>query len=201
MPGVGGITFGLPGCVGQRCVNAGDAANSTGSGGGGGASQNGWGGSGGSGVVILRFRGVEHTHARVDSRVLAFTDPGRLYRIHVSQTITASLLAVGGGGGGGNRASGGGGGGGVLWARHVSIPEGTYDVRVGDGGMGQVGTGKQMGQNGGDTTAFGGVAKGGGAGGCAYNNYCSGANGGSGGGSQVCVSLPLLLRTILWVGL
>jgi hypothetical protein len=86
------------------------------------------------------------------------------------------LLLVGGGGGGGNGtdAGGGGGGGGVIAETiSLSVSSQTYTINVGSGGA--------IATNGGNSTAFGITANGGGGGGQSGSN---GNAGGSGGGAS-----------------
>ena len=94
------------------------------------------------------------------------------------------LIVAGGGGGGGathNRSAGGGGAGGLLTGIEEQLAAGSYDIVVGDGGAG----GEQhnlRGDQGGNSSAFGLVAIGGGVGGGTWN-IRHGTNGGSGGGA------------------
>ena len=113
------------------------------------------------------------------------------YTIHTfltSGTITTSakidceVLLVAGGAGG---ASGGGGAGGVLYSAHLTLPAGTYNITIGDGGEGGDGyTGSAVPTNGGDTVFFTLTAIGGGHGGYNFSNAqpIDGVAGGSGGG-------------------
>tara|TARA_R110002167_G_scaffold169443_1_gene367388 strand:+ start:547 stop:2070 length:1524 start_codon:yes stop_codon:yes gene_type:complete len=88
-------------------------------------------------------------------------------------------LIVAGGGAGGNWHAGGGGAGGVLTAASLSVTAQGYPIVIGEGGTG--GT-SSLGNNGGNSTAFGLTAIGGGRGG----NYSATppASGGSGGGGN-----------------
>jgi hypothetical protein len=117
---------------------------------------------------------------------------GVKYRVHTfygtgSLTVTrpgeVEYLLVGGGGGGGAWVGGGGGAGGFLQGRTVLTP-GTYPITVGAGGNAEYNpgsyTGMPRGTNGGNTTAFGLTAFGGGRGG-SWSDYDALA-GGSGGG-------------------
>jgi hypothetical protein len=79
----------------------------------------------------------------------------------------ADILLVGGGGGGGGSFCGGGGAGGIVSATNHTIPVNTHGVQVGAGGTGGIGwqnAGSMHGTDGGDTTAFGWTASGGGGG-------------------------------------
>ena len=83
--------------------------------------------------------------------------------------IICDILMVGGGGGGGD---GGGGGGGYVYQTNLTIPVGSYSVRVGNGGNGGVGATGSAGSQGASSsfivngTTY--IAYGGGGGG-AYN--------------------------------
>lgn len=106
------------------------------------------------------------------------------------------VLLVAGGGGGGSDAGGGGGGGGVVRLLQYEVANGTYALTIGHGGERGIGAGspyteEDRGVNGGNTTAFGETALGGGGGGrgqgitdtSATKNGLPGGNGGGGGGS------------------
>lgn len=125
---------------------------------------------------------------------LKFTESGTLT---VTGSGTAHVLVVGGGGGGGAYAGGGGGGGEVVEAASVELTEGEYEIVVGAGGLGattnDVASLVSPAENGGDSSAFGLVAKGGGAGGGSYvlkddgtgtTWINAGFSGGSGGGNN-----------------
>lgn len=100
-----------------------------------------------------------------------------------NSTIGASVevLIVAGGGGGGSRHGGGGGGGGLIYSPGISITNTSYPVVVGAGGSGTVDgaiANQDTATNGSNSSAFGLVAVGGGAG----RGSASGLAGGSGGG-------------------
>jgi len=97
----------------------------------------------------------------------------------VASSGYGSVLLVAGGGGGGGDGGGGGGGGGVIYQSNFMIPSGANSISVGSGGTGANAT---LAGNGGNTTAFGLTAIGGG-GGAGNHSNSNGANGGSGGGS------------------
>ena len=105
------------------------------------------------------------------------------YTLNVaSGGITCDILMVGGGGagGGGHINGGGGGGGALLYGSNIYIPQGSYNIYVGDGAIQGESTGKS-------TTGFGATILGGGSGrfyGIATPNYDIAAaySGGSGGG-------------------
>lgn len=116
-----------------------------------------------------------------------FTSSGTL---NVTSGGKITVMMVGGGGGGGSTAAGGGGGAGAyVYKTNHSITPQNYSIVIGDGGAGAAATdpGSPYGSdgvvrfasNGGNTTAFGLTALGGGSGGS--NN--AGSAGGCGGGS------------------
>lgn len=134
-----------------------------------------------------------------------------MYRAHIfesSGTLTVTgggdmeYLMVGGGGGGGMDMGGGGGGGGVLSGttainsnQTITVGAGGYGAPSGNGGYRTDGVGPQPavhnftinGTNGGNTTAFGYTAIGGGYGGTSYRTSPLGGipnSGGSGGGAS-----------------
>ena len=101
--------------------------------------------------------------------------------IRVNGTGVLDVLVVGGGGGGGYKGGGGGGGGGVVYTQQMAVACGVYSLAVGNGGKGgQSNTIYSTG--GGDSSVFGLVARGGGAGGTyASANGKDGSSGGGGG--------------------
>ena len=161
----------------------GNQAGTDGLGGGGGAGQ-----AGGSGVVILSFTpdvettddfalsGGDAVAVKSGGIVHTFTQSGTL---SVSGSGTVELLAVGGGGGGGainEKRAAGGGAGGLVHMAAVPVSAGSYSITIGAGGA--------VGANGGDTSALGVIAHGGGAG-TRGDTTAQGAAGGSGGGAAV----------------
>lgn len=107
-------------------------------------------------------------------------------------TNSADYIIVGGGGGGGATAGGGAGGGGVLTGTYTFATATVYPIVIGGGGGASQPTNDpapNVGGNGGNSTAFGLTALGGGGGGTwNYINGSggtSGANGGCGGGGSV----------------
>lgn len=120
--------------------------------------------------------------------------PGNGYKYHVftsnddfisSGPSPASLevLLVGGGGGGGDGGGGNGGGGGAGGVRYYpgfTITSGTHPVIIGQGGNGAPAYDSD-GTRGGDTTAFGKTATGGG-----HNNYNDDTLGNGGSGAGTC---------------
>ncbi len=126
--------------------------------------------------------------------VLKITESGT---VAVKGSGKVWVVVVGGGGGGGIFAGGGGGGGAVVEEKEVSLTAGTYDVVVGKGGSGAttnlVLDALGPATSGGESSAFGISAAGGGAGG-GYNipNAAGtgttfekmGSDGASGGGAN-----------------
>jgi hypothetical protein len=104
-----------------------------------------------------------------------FTSSGTLT---VQSAGLIDYVIVAGGGAGGCWHAGGGGAGGMLTGS-VSVSAGTYSITIGAGGAG--GT-TSVGNNGGDTTAFGLTAIGGGRGGN-YNTTQPGSGGSGSGGN------------------
>lgn len=117
-----------------------------------------------------------------DYRVHTFT-AGDTFVVPAGDGVTAEVLLVGGGGAGGSYRAGGGGGGGVVHQAAVVLPAGSYAVNVGAGGS-EPPESYGRGGDGGDSSAFGYTAYGGGAGGYYDTSYAnnSGNPGGSGGG-------------------
>ena len=120
--------------------------------------------------------------------------PGNGYKYHVftadntfvvsgGNLAQAEILMVAGGGGGGSGGGGtggGGGAGGVRFYPNFPVSAGEYTITVGQGGNGAAAY-NNPGTKGGNTTAFGKTATGGGH---SNYNYSSVANGGSGAGSS-----------------
>ena len=122
---------------------------------------------------------------------------GTSYRVHLFTNTTTSTFAVQSpgeieyliiaGGGAGSKAhstntcGGGGGGGTVLGTTNVTAQ--SYSITVGAGGTCSTAAGNHTGTNGGNSTAFGLTAIGGGRGGDGANVSADGAAGGSGGGA------------------
>jgi hypothetical protein len=154
------------------------------------------------GIVEATSTGNVHT-CIVDNiyKAHVFTGNGTL---SVTQGGIVEYLLVGAGGGGGMDMGGGGGGGAVIEGTFQVSP-GNYDIIVGRGGFGAPaggggyrtdGVGPQpsfhqftiSATSGGNTSAFGVTAPGGGYGGSSYfqytPNYGYGANGASGGGAS-----------------
>ena len=166
----------------------GNQAGTDGLGGGGGG-----GAAGGSGVVIVRYKPKAKaaipaaeggTVTRRDGyRIHTFTADGTFT---LPQAVLCDVLIVGGGGGGGElgpvsdnqgiKVAGGGGAGGLVYYKSQPIPAGTYSVTVGAGGA--------IGVNGGNSSAFGITAYGGGYGAKGGTGERKGGDGGSGGGAN-----------------
>jgi hypothetical protein len=58
-----------------------------------------------------------------------------IYNINVPRNYTADILVIGGGGGGGRRHGAGGGAGTLLYHKNITL-NGTYTIKVGEGGLG-----------------------------------------------------------------
>jgi hypothetical protein len=121
------------------------------------------------------------------NRIHTFLSSGTL-TVPTNFSATANYLVVAGGGGAGTDVDvGGGGGGGGLLTGTVSLTSQTYSVVVGAGGSGGSGpdsTGTGAGTNGaqgGNSSAFGLTAIGGGYGGTRSQAGGSGGSGGGGG--------------------
>jgi hypothetical protein len=133
--------------------------------------------------------------------ISSFTSLGTEYRVHAFTTVGSTnfvinsagttgvmdVLVVAGGGGGGAHVPGGGGAGGLVYRPNKPVTAGTYPIVVGAGGLGSFNPGGYAGQPnataGGDSTALGLTAKGGGWGLSWFEDLRS-ANGGSGGGRE-----------------
>lgn len=118
----------------------------------------------------------------VNSDLVATIDPAAI----LSNKLLIEYLILGGGGGGGGVIGGGGGAGGLIYGS-MWIEPGTYPIVIGAGGVGGNGfnTTEQDGKPGGNTTAFGFTAFGGGGGGhYGSNTTFTDINGGSGGGGS-----------------
>ena len=189
-------TGGLGGGGNGSRVNGISGSNGFGGGGGGGGQDSTGdrvGGNGGSGIVIIRyllgtvpsnnFLTIEPTvisPATFTESIRTFTHSGgteaqTTHTITVGQNTICDILIVGGGGGGGKTDAGGGGAGGLIYIQNI-ILTGTYDIKVGKGGLGGT-SGSQValvGDKGGNTSFIGTnanyVAYGGGGGGYGHPN-------------------------------
>jgi hypothetical protein len=211
-----GMAIGITGASiyyagGGAAFRSGSSRPSGGLGGGGGYNENGTdglggGGSGnhrgGSGIVIVRLRRSAPAVASEAATGGTLIRVGKGYRAHkfttngtltVPKSIVADVLLVGGGGGGGtpdtgnSRRAGGGGAGGLIYT-NVVIAAGTYPVTIGAGGA--------VDENGGNTTAFGFTAFGGGHG--AKYSTGPGGDGGSGGGGAQLWNTPCEGGKAVW---
>jgi hypothetical protein len=107
-----------------------------------------------------------------------------------TQGIICDILMVGGGGAGGKNIGGGGGGGAVLYGSNITIPNGTYSLKVGRGAI----PGETRGKS---TEGFNTIIQGGGSASdiewgppnTGGNGY-SGGSGGGGKGIQAGFSAP-----------
>ena len=79
------------------------------------------------------------------------------YTFTTTEQLSCDILMVAGGGAGGKDTGGGGGGGAVLYGRNISIPVGTYTIKVGNGAIAGDARGKT-------TEGFGATLLGGGSG-------------------------------------
>jgi hypothetical protein len=102
-----------------------------------------------------------------------------LYTISVpSGGKICDILMVGGGGAGGKDIGGGGGGGAVLYGTNISLGEGNYDIKVGNGAI----QGEVRGKS---TEGFGATILGGGcAGDVPFTSATTANSGGSGAGGK-----------------
>ena len=114
------------------------------------------------------------------------------YLLNIQENVLCDILIVAGGGAGGNDRGGGGGGGGVIYSENV-ILNGTYNILIGNGGIGATsgttGGSGTRGTNGSDSSISGTglttlTAVGGGAGGSCASGLREGISGGSGGGGS-----------------
>jgi hypothetical protein len=149
------------------------------------------------GISSIIANGGQDTYEWGGYKIHAFTGTGTF-------TVTTGgymdVLLVAGGGGGGCHVPGGGGAGGVVIRPGLNVAAGTYAISVGNGGVRSSNTGSNptayVGMPnatvGGDTTAFGLTAKGGGFGGSWSQDTRSTTGGSSGGrnGSQAQPGAP-----------
>ena len=150
-------------------------------------------GNGGSGIVIIRYRftNIDITAQIMTTQILTqnlltFTHSGgsenqTLYQYAFEKETLCDVLIVGGGGGGGMNSGGGGGAGGLILLENI-IVSGSYDIKIGRGGVGgtQI-TDNTLAENG-QNSSFGTyIAIGGGAG--VNSGGANGNPGGSGGGA------------------
>jgi len=123
----------------------------------------------------------------IDYRIHAFTGVGTSSFNVLFAPVGAQIdiLVVAGGGGGGAHVPGGGGAGGLIYKPNVPITSQAYQIVVGQGGIGSLMTGGGVGMPnataGGNSSAFGLTAIGGGFAG-SWTQDTRSNNGGSGGG-------------------
>ena len=153
--------------------------------------------AGGSGIAVLRYAttaAAPVAPVATGGTITSATDGDTTFRIHTFTTAGSSsfvvtnpgnlgpaeYMVIAGGGGGG--ALGGGGGAGGYLTGTVVLAAQTYPIVVGLGGTGADASG--IGQNGGNSSAFGVTAIGGGGAGSHAGGFSStgGQAGGSGGG-------------------
>lgn len=188
-------------------TNGEDGFGGGGGGGGGFALQDtGDGGNGGNGVVIVRYRTPADSlpsekFEKVEVVGAKRTRDGEysVYTFSQNGTFTvkgaskAEVLVVGGGGGGGTFAGGGGGGGWVERRQNVVFVDGTYEVTVGQGGLGATDW-RYSGSNG-DTSSLesssGLIRAFGGGGGGSLSAAKSGGSGGGAGADNYVTAIKV----------
>jgi surface protein len=134
--------------------------------------------SGGDSVYVSTVDGITY-------KVHKFTTVGS-HTFTTNIPLTLEYLVVGGGGGGGYTYGGGGGAGGLLTnvgQSTLSLTTGTYDIMVGNFGVGENISRSVAGRNGSPSTFHTITALGGGGGG-SWNNGLGASGGSGGGGSQ-----------------
>jgi hypothetical protein len=133
-------------------------------------------------IVATGGQQTTTTYAGRTYNVHTFTATGNsTFTVTRGTTTEAEVLVVAGGGGGGGRHGGGGGGGGFITSTIASLSVGPYPIVIGAGGEGR--TFDARGLNGGNSSAFGLTAIGGGGGG-SWDVDRAGSSGGSGGGAS-----------------
>jgi len=122
--------------------------------------------------------------------VTDYVSGGTYYRVHtflnngtfvMDGTTSIDYLVVGGGAGGGTNEGGGGGAGGFRTGAGLSISSGTYEITVGNGGLGGGAPSLPGGQGG--ISIFSSITATGGGAGTGQTGGTSGKDGGSGGGA------------------
>jgi hypothetical protein len=122
-----------------------------------------------------------------DDLIITFSKTQTSYDLTFDNPTECDILIVGGGGGGGSPDGGGGGAGGLIYSTFIEL-NGTYTVKVGNGGVGGIYPNGNPGQKGSNSKITGGeinlIAIGGGGGGQGYPTDIepSPAGGGSSGG-------------------
>lgn len=149
------------------------------------------------GTLFLSKFSATNTNATMGGTYSTYVSSGTTYALHTFATVGtvnftpnvaitgASVLLVGGGGGGGSWIGGGGGGGYITFLTGQTIAAGSYQVVVGEGGIGAIANRvfADSGTNGGNTSAFGFTALGGGVGGTWDVNVNPITGGGSASGA------------------
>ena len=136
------------------------------------------------GLVSASYTGATIAYSG-NYALLTYTTSGQFVVTSAPVGATVDLLLIGGGGGGAGRIGGGGGAGGFVTTTSMSVSVGSFSIVVGGAGAaGLTGDGVNPGGNGGNTTALGLTAYGGGGGG-PTDSYVglAGASGGGGGRS------------------
>lgn len=114
------------------------------------------------------------------------------YTVNFPKNTICDILIVGGGGGGygsakQNHYGGGGGGGAILYATSLQVTSGTYTVKVGRGGVGELNDGT-LAEDGFSSEAFNAIAKGGSKGKRSTSTTTEIASGGEGGETDISLS-------------
>jgi hypothetical protein len=129
---------------------------------------------------VVTISGGTDVFTHNNYKICVFTGSGTFSLDGPATTI--DVLMVAGGGGGGTDNAGAGGAGGLIFKPDIDIQPGNYIISIGTGGAGAPKQGTTA-TAGGDTTAFGLTAKGGGYGNNG-NPDGSSNSGGSGGGGD-----------------
>ena len=132
-------------------------------------------------IALISTYGGNDVFTHNDYKIHVFTGGGNFILDGSSGRI--DVLIVAGGGGGGTDNAGAGGAGGLIFKPDIDIEPGNYIISIGTGGTGAVVQGTTA-TAGGDTTAFGLTAKGGGYGNNGNTGDGSSNSGGSGGGGD-----------------
>ena len=114
---------------------------------------------------------VDEEHKYILYKHDGISNTNTSYSITFNENTTCDIFVLGGGGAGGGNGGGGGGGGGLSFLENAIIPQGTYNIVVGNGAVGGSGYGLS-GNNSSfltnDATPLGIIAYGGGGGGGNY---------------------------------
>jgi hypothetical protein len=133
--------------------------------------------------------GTDYTITTGQRTFYNFLAVGKTMTLSLTQDAVVEILAIGGGGGGGTWVGGGGGAGGLQQLTNYNLPAGNYNIVLGSGGVGAIGsfysstslTFTASATNGGATTFGNIVTANGGGFGASYFQAAAG-NGGCGGG-------------------